>query len=146
MGKLTARSRVTRPRLTSRNEPFSLPASRRLTSIKVDTSLVSRRLPVSIVNTPHIYQTYTLRLAMIRFSFFGPSGVSATRSSRGPATSVSGVRSSWLTLENKRDLARSRAASSSIDEIGIDSDGCQPSGSWETQGFIPTCQSRSRHS
>jgi hypothetical protein len=36
----TARSRVIAPRLTSRKEPFNLPASSRLTSIRVDTRRV----------------------------------------------------------------------------------------------------------
>jgi hypothetical protein len=46
----TARSRVMTPRLTSLNDPFSRPASRRDTSINVETRRVNRRLKSAITS------------------------------------------------------------------------------------------------
>lgn len=91
---LTARSLVTSPRLTSLKDPLSLPASRRETSIKVDTKRVRRRLSPHQLVTCWTKQrwTYTFLRAMTSVSYLGdPSFVSISRSSSGPETSVRGV-------------------------------------------------------
>jgi hypothetical protein len=91
---LTARSLVTRPRLTSLYDPFSLPASKRETSIRVDTSRVSRRLLLyQLMALDHTEgRTHTFLRAITSVSYLGdPSFVSMSRSSSGPDTNVRGV-------------------------------------------------------